>query len=337
LFDFLDFTYFFKLDCSLFDSLSYFCEKNLKMDKQIQLPFECTELESDSSFLMEEDGLISTGDMIGVFLCTEGAIEANIDTRKYSMTKGNIFFYTPSFFVHILQKSRNFRGIAIRVDYDFIFPAINRVLSIREQLLFRDNPCLSLNEKQFETIESLMTSLISRIELENKSTISMQRKTLMRELIISMGTTLLFETLDIYLTNNPIEHVSNLDRNDTIVQNFFISLYHNYRVERDVAFYASQQCMTPSYFTSVIKNKTSKPALQWIIETVITDAKQLLQYSSSSIKEIAIHLNFPTQSFFGKYFKQYTGLSPKDYRNKFATHANIENKRKKPFTNPLPT
>ncbi|MFA6875323.1 MAG: AraC family transcriptional regulator, partial [Parabacteroides sp.] len=128
------------------------------MDKQIQLPFECTELKSDSPFLIE-DSLISTGDMIGLLLCTEGSIEANIDTRKYSITKGNIFFYTPSFFVHILHKSDNFCGIAIRVDYDFVLPAINRVLSIREQLLFKGNPCISLNERQFETVESLMTSL----------------------------------------------------------------------------------------------------------------------------------------------------------------------------------
>ena len=35
-----------------------------------------------------------------------------------------------------------------------------------------------------------------------------------------------------------------------------------------------------------------------------------------SIKEIATKLNFPTQSFFGKYFKQYVGISPKEYRNK---------------------
>jgi AraC family transcriptional activator of pobA len=30
--------------------------------------------------------------------------------------------------------------------------------------------------------------------------------------------------------------------------------------------------------------------------------------------EIADQLNFPTQSFFGKYFKQYVGISPKEYR-----------------------
>ena len=35
-----------------------------------------------------------------------------------------------------------------------------------------------------------------------------------------------------------------------------------------------------------------------------------------TIKEIATKLNFPTQSFFGKYFKQYVGVSPKEYRNK---------------------
>lgn len=298
------------------------------MNEQIQLPFECVKLDSDSPFLIEDGGLISTGDMIGVFLCTEGSIEANIDTRTYAITKGNIFFYTPTFFVHILHKSSDFRGIAIRVDYDFVLPPLNRVLSIREQLLFRNNPYLSLNDKQFESIQSLMLQLISRIELENKSTIEMQRKILMRELIISMGTTLLFETLDVFLSNYPILATTNQDRNDTIVQNFLISLYHNHRIERDVAFYASQQCMTPSYFTSVIKNKTSKPALQWIIESVITDAKQMLQYSTSSIKEIALHLNFPTQSFFGKYFKQYVGLSPKDYRKKFASNAHIEGSRK---------
>ena len=45
---------------------------------------------------------------------------------------------------------------------------------------------------------------------------------------------------------------------------------------------------------------------------VITEAKQLLEGSDLSIKEIANQLNFPTQSFFGKYFKQYVGISPKN-------------------------
>ena len=48
----------------------------------------------------------------------------------------------------------------------------------------------------------------------------------------------------------------------------------------------------------------------------IFEAKYLLDNTDLSIKEIATKLNFPTQSFFGKYFKQYVGISPKEYRNK---------------------
>ena len=70
------------------------------------------------------------------------------------------------------------------------------------------------------------------------------------------------------------------------------------------------------YFSAVIKEKSGSTALQWIVQMVITEAKQLLENSDLTIKEIATKLNFPTQSFFGKYFKQYVGVSPKEYRNK---------------------
>ena len=77
--------------------------------------------------------------------------------------------------------------------------------------------------------------------------------------------------------------------------------------------------ITPRYFSAIIKEKTGDSALQWIVRMVITEAKQLLEESDLSIKEIADQLNFPTQSFFGKYFKQYVGVSPKEYRNNAAT------------------
>jgi AraC-like DNA-binding protein len=34
-----------------------------------------------------------------------------------------------------------------------------------------------------------------------------------------------------------------------------------------------------------------------------------------TIQQIADELNFPSQSFFGKYFKKSVGVSPKEYRN----------------------
>lgn len=61
---------------------------------------------------------------------------------------------------------------------------------------------------------------------------------------------------------------------------------------------------------------SGKTAARWIDESVILEAKALLKYSGMSIQEIAYHLNFSTQSFFGKYFKQHTGTSPSRYKRK---------------------
>ena len=72
----------------------------------------------------------------------------------------------------------------------------------------------------------------------------------------------------------------------------------------------------PGTFLLSLKKNPVVPPLQWIVQMVITEAKQLLENSDLTIKEIATKLNFPTQSFFGKYFKQYVGVSPKEYRNK---------------------
>ena len=70
------------------------------------------------------------------------------------------------------------------------------------------------------------------------------------------------------------------------------------------------------YLSSVVKEVSGKTAARWIDESVILEAKALLKYSGMSIQEIAYHLNFSTQSFFGKYFKQHTGTSPSRYKRK---------------------
>ena len=141
-----------------------------------------------------------------------------------------------------------------------------------------------------------------------------QRRCLMLELIKSMGQTVCYEVLNAYIANQPLRALPQ-GKKDLVFQNFMLMLFRYYRRERDVTFYAQMQHLAPRYFSAIIKEKSGSNALQWIVQMVITEAKQLLENSDLSIKEIAARLNFPTQSFFGKYFKQYVGVSPKEYRN----------------------
>lgn len=81
-----------------------------------------------------------------------------------------------------------------------------------------------------------------------------------------------------------------------------------------MAFYARELCLTPKYLSSVVKKTTNRTVTEWINETVVLDAKTQLKSSQMTVQQIANYLNFPTPSFFGRFFKKHTGMTPKAYR-----------------------
>lgn len=95
----------------------------------------------------------------------------------------------------------------------------------------------------------------------------------------------------------------------------FIKLVTNYHdSERGMAFYADKLCLTPKYLSKLIKQVSGRSGPDWIDAFVILEAKNLLKYSGSTIKEIVYKLHFPNQSVFYKFFKAHTGMTPSEYR-----------------------
>ena len=101
---------------------------------------------------------------------------------------------------------------------------------------------------------------------------------------------------------------------NTIVQRFMELVQEHYTQQRLISFYADKLCITPKYLSKLVKENTGLAASDWIERHVILEARAMLQSSEMTIQQIASALNFPNQSFFGKYFKRATGLSPKQYR-----------------------
>jgi AraC-like DNA-binding protein len=64
----------------------------------------------------------------------------------------------------------------------------------------------------------------------------------------------------------------------------------------------------------VIYEKTGRHPSKWIKDYVILEAKTMLRSGNYSIQQIADELHFPNQSFFGKYFKEAVGVSPKKWK-----------------------
>jgi AraC-like DNA-binding protein len=64
----------------------------------------------------------------------------------------------------------------------------------------------------------------------------------------------------------------------------------------------------------VIKEASGTTANDWIDRYVVLEAKALLKSTGMTIQQISEELNFSSQSFFGKYFKRRTGMSPSEYK-----------------------
>ena len=283
-----------------------------------QMPFRRILLTSDTFQILKEGQIISTFNKCGIFYCQRGSVEVSLEGCHYHIKPGDVYIYMASTLVHLLHKSEDAEGIMVEVDFYYILPIVNKVINVESQLFMRKNPCVSLSGEQCAHFEYLLNNLWDRINAEDCQKENVQYQHLKLELIKSMGQTICYEILNMYFTNQPLQPLQQ-GKKDVVFQNFMLSLFRFYRKERDVSFYARMQHITPRYFSAIIKEKTGDSALQWIVRMVITEAKQLLEESDLSIKEIADQLNFPTQSFFGKYFKQYVGVSPKEYRNKAAT------------------
>lgn len=73
----------------------------------------------------------------------------------------------------------------------------------------------------------------------------------------------------------------------------------------------------PFYISNVLKAAKGMTLKQYITKYRLDLAKRMLEAGSGSIAEIADACGFTDASYFTKTFRQATGVTPKEYRNKF--------------------
>lgn len=75
--------------------------------------------------------------------------------------------------------------------------------------------------------------------------------------------------------------------------------------------------LNPSYLSTLFKKETGQTVSGYVLARRIEAAENMLKFSGFSYAEIAAILSFSSQSHFVRVFKQETGFTPREYRNKF--------------------
>lgn len=278
-----------------------------------ELPFSQVSVHDIASTLDSTGHMTTSTDLCGFFLCQQGTADVSINDHTFHIQRGDVYFYTPSTFLYVESHSNDLEGIAVKCDLNFVLPLMENVIDGRLIMLMREKPCVSLTDAQQKSTEQLITTLRMRQAMLSNIRSTKEESKVLSELVLSLAQAVFYELFYYYTSQNKLGSTQP-DARDHVFHTFIFSLFKNYKREREVAFYADEQQLSPRYFSSIVKEKSGHSALHWIVLVVISAARQQLRNTNKTIKEIALDFNFPTQSFFGKYFKQYVGVGPKEYR-----------------------
>lgn len=99
-----------------------------------------------------------------------------------------------------------------------------------------------------------------------------------------------------------------------LLRTYRASIETHYRERHEVAAYAELLHISAGHLSEVVKAQSGRSAIKHLHERLVLEAKRLLFYTPQSLKEIAFDLGFAEPSYFNRFFKRETGLTPAEYR-----------------------
>ena len=239
-------------------------------------------------------------------LCLRGKAQYTVETEERMITKNDVIIINDKQITDNYMISPDFQGIAIIISNNFFNDAIKGVHDISSLFIFtRNHPVFSLNEKQVQLIVWYYDMLKMKVNESDNH--------FMKEIVTSLFRTMLYDISNIIYKLSKISD-KKMSRADIIFNEFIRLIETHSHTERRVFWYARQMCITPKYLSEMVKQVSNRTPNEWIDRYVTLETRVLLKNTNKSIKEIAEELNFPNQSFLGKYFKEHVGMSPTEYR-----------------------
>jgi AraC-like DNA-binding protein len=241
----------------------------------------------------------------GVFICLRGESEFFLDLKNYKLKAGDMCVAFPFSILQVVSASDDFAGFGMGAGVE-LFQDI-RIPSLTDYYLYiKDNPCISLSDAEQKMLTELCEQMIRKYERIDHP--------FRMEIANSMFKLIYCEIAAIYKISTPIVQEA-VSRKDMLFRKFLFLVSKGYLQHREVDYYAGEMCVTPRYLSSVIKEKSGVSALGWINGMVVRQAKNMLKNNRLSVQQISDELNFANPSFFGQYFKKYTGTTPKKFRD----------------------
>jgi AraC-like DNA-binding protein len=244
--------------------------------------------------------------------CIKGSIRLNVNLKEFEISEGMLFMNLPGNIIRVNEiietPIEDVRYFCMAISREFSQGLKMEVTKLfNEGVSMLENPGILLNDNEKELTWKHVDLLRSLLEKDVPYK---------KDAILSTLSSLFYVLMGVWNDSHLNELSDAQSTRSKVIFDKFMKLVSEYHTQyRNVGFYADKLCLTPKYLSKLIKNATGRSAPEWIDSYVILEAKNLLKYSGTTIKEIVYKLNFPNQSVFYKFFKARTGMTPTEYRN----------------------
>jgi AraC family transcriptional activator of pobA len=245
-----------------------------------------------------------------VLLIKAGDLRIRFSSRGKIIRRRDLLVIPVNSICTHLETTDNIQLYLIRTSFDFVLDnCYKKELADAFNILMQQSDHkIKLEEKDF-TVLSMIYKLMYFLQrtLESQEVHNDLRR-------ISFNL-FMYELRSIYSKYVPD---ANLDfsRKESLIIQFLTVLAIHYRKQHHVQFYAGALYVTPGHLNKMVKLLTGKSAKTFIIDALITEAKNLLEDSQDSIAKIADELEFSSAANFGVFFKRHTSILPSEYRSK---------------------
>ena len=239
-----------------------------------------------------------------LWLNHRGCVKTLFDKQQKEFHQHDFIMIPPGHVMEIQESSDNYLVSLLVISPSFLQNLKHLYPFYFEHVEYRYNSVFHLSDEQYEGMQGhfMMLQAISQLSHPERDELLVKQ--------MEIGTQL----IEIYLHENGLT-APGLTPAQQLFDQFKNALVNHFQECREVQYYANLLCLSPKYFGSVIKKQTGISANEWISGYVIVQAKSLLRHSKElNIQQISYELGFPDPAAFTRYFKTYTGLSPKEYR-----------------------
>lgn len=248
-------------------------------------------------------------EFVFLLLCTRGRLKAEIGLNSFSVGKNDLLYYRTKDTVYQWSASADFETKGVCIAPSMILPVVHIDNVVWENFMhISQHPVVHIGEAGVELYRHYFELLRFRLSCPQ----ALYRREV-EAAIICAG---IYDLLAILMGELSEKTVPSYTRPEVLFREFMKLLAENYHKERAMGFYAKTLKVGIKHLSVCVKGVSGRTPFEWINIYVIEEIKRQLKYTDKSIKEIAYFMNFPTLSFFGKYVKLHTGMSPSEYRKK---------------------